>query len=46
VTALRGHFDAAKQHLTALLGDIDAMSQRLQALEHMLGCESDAREQV
>jgi hypothetical protein len=32
--------------LTALLGDVDAMSQRIEALEHMLGRESDAHEQA
>ena len=46
VAALRGHLDSAKQHLTALLGDVNAMSERLDALEHLLGCESNAREQV
>jgi transposase-like protein len=46
VVALRGHLHSAKQHLTALLGDVDVMSQRLDALEHLLGRESDAREQV
>ena len=43
VVALRGHLDSAKQHLTALLGDVNAMSERLDALEHMLGRESDAQ---
>jgi hypothetical protein len=28
------------------MGDVDAMSQHLQALEHLLGRESDAREQA
>ena len=46
VTALRGHLDAAKQHLTALLGDVDAMGRHLDALEHLLGCESDTLGQV
>jgi hypothetical protein len=46
VTALRGHLDAAKLRLTALLGDVDAIGRHLDALEHLLGCESDAREQV
>jgi transposase-like protein len=46
VTALRAHLDSAKQHLKALLGDVDVMSQHLDALEHLLGRESDAREQV
>jgi hypothetical protein len=44
VAALRGHLNGAKQHLKALIGDVDAMSQRLDALEHMLGRESDVRE--
>ena len=42
VTALRGHLNAAKQHLTALLGDINAMGRQLDALEHLLGRENDA----
>jgi transposase-like protein len=46
LAALRGHLDAAKQHLTALLSDVDAMGRHLDTLEHLLGCESDAREQV
>jgi hypothetical protein len=46
VAALRGYLDSAKQHLTALLGDVDAIGRHLDALEHLLGCESDAREQV
>ena len=45
VTALRSHLHGAKQHLTALLGDVDAMGQHLDELEHLLGCESDARGQ-
>jgi transposase-like protein len=45
MTALRGHLDAAKQHLTALLDDVRAMSERIEALECMLGRESDARAQ-
>jgi transposase-like protein len=46
LTALRGELNATRQHLTAFLGDVNAMSQRLDALERMLGCESDTREQV
>jgi len=45
VTALRGHLDGAKQHLTALLGDVDVMGRQLDELEHMLGHKSDARTQ-
>ena len=43
VTALRGHLDGVKQHLTALLGDVDAMGRQLDALEHLLGRENEAR---
>jgi hypothetical protein len=43
VVALRGHLDSAKQHLTPLLGDIKAISERIDALEHMLGRESDVQ---
>jgi transposase-like protein len=43
LTALRGHLNAAKQHLTALLSDVDAMGQHLDELEHLLGRESDGR---
>jgi transposase-like protein len=46
LTALRGELNATRHHLTLLLGDVNAMSQRLDALEHMLGSESDARKQV
>jgi hypothetical protein len=42
VTALRGHLDGAKQHLTALVGDVNAMGRQLDALEHLLGHEKDA----
>jgi transposase-like protein len=45
VKALRGDLHATEQHLTALPGDVNAMSRRLDALEHMLGRESDARGQ-
>jgi hypothetical protein len=46
LTALRGHLDAAKPHLTALLGDLDTMwPSASMRLEHMLGHESGAREQ-
>jgi transposase-like protein len=43
LTALRGHLNGAKQHVTALMGDIDAMARHLDVLEHLLGRESDAR---
>jgi hypothetical protein len=43
VTALRGHLDSAKQHLTALLGDVDSMGRQLDALEYLLGRENEAR---
>ncbi|HWN68545.1 MAG TPA: hypothetical protein VNM90_12985, partial [Haliangium sp.] len=46
VKALRGDLQATEQHLTVLLGDDHAMSQRLDALEQMLGFESDARKQA
>jgi transposase-like protein len=46
LTALRGHLNAAKQHLTELLDDVKDISQHLDALEHMLGRESDAHEQA
>jgi transposase-like protein len=46
VKALRGALNATNQHLTVLLGDVNAMSQRLDALERMLGFESDARKQT
>jgi transposase-like protein len=46
VKTLRDDLNGAKQYLTALLGDVSAMSQRLDALEHMLGLESDARKQA
>ena len=42
VKALRGDLNATRQHLTVLLGDVNAMSRHLQALEHMLGRESNA----
>jgi transposase-like protein len=45
VTALRGDLNATKQHLTVLLGDVSEMSQRLDALERMLGIESDVHDQ-
>jgi transposase-like protein len=45
VTALRGHLHGAKQHLAALLGDVGALNERIDALEHLLGCESDPRGQ-
>jgi hypothetical protein len=44
--ALRGHLNAAKQHLMALLGDVNAINERLEAIEHLLGRESDAHEQA
>jgi hypothetical protein len=46
VKALRGDLNAAGQHLAALLGDVNEMSQRIDALERMLGFESDARKQA
>ena len=46
LTALRGDLNATNQHLTALLGDVNAMSRRLDALERMLGFESDVRKQA
>jgi transposase-like protein len=46
VKALRGDLIATQHHLTVLLGDVHAMSQRLDALEQMLGFESDARKQA
>jgi transposase-like protein len=46
VKALRGDLNATGQHLTVLLGDVNAMSQRLDALERMLGFESDGRKQA
>jgi transposase-like protein len=46
LTALRADLNATQQHLTALLGDVTAMSLRLDALERMLGFESDARKQA
>jgi transposase-like protein len=46
VKALRGDLQATQHHLTVLLGDVHAMSQRLDALEQMLGFESDARKQA
>jgi transposase-like protein len=46
VKALRGDLNAMGQHLAALLGDVKEMSQRLDALERLLGFESDAREQA
>jgi transposase-like protein len=46
VKALRGDLNATGQHLAALLGDVNEMSQRLDALERMLGFESDARKQA
>jgi transposase-like protein len=42
VTALRGHLNGAKQHLTALLGDVNAMGRQLDALDYLLGREKDA----
>ena len=42
LTALRGHLNGAKQHLTALMGDVDTMGRQLDALEHLLGRENDA----
>jgi transposase-like protein len=46
VKALRGDLIATQHHLTVLLDDVHAMSQRLDALEQMLGFESDARKQA
>jgi hypothetical protein len=40
--ALRGHLDAARQHLAAFQSDVNAMSQHFDALEQMLGLERDA----
>jgi hypothetical protein len=42
----RADLNATRQHLTVLLCDVDAMSQRLDELEHMLGRESNARDQA
>jgi transposase-like protein len=46
LTALRGDLNATGQHLAALLGDVNEMNQRVDALERMLGFESDARKQA
>jgi transposase-like protein len=46
VKALRGELTATERHLTMLLDDVHAMSRRLDALEQMLGFESDARKQA
>jgi transposase-like protein len=46
VKALRCDLHATGQHLAVLLGDVNEMSQRLDALERMLGFESDARKQA
>jgi hypothetical protein len=46
LTALRADLNATQQHLTALLDDVNAMSRRLDALDRMLGFESDARKQA
>jgi transposase-like protein len=46
LTGLRGDLNATKQHLTALLGNVSEMSQRLDALERMLGFESDVRKRA
>jgi hypothetical protein len=46
LTALRGELNATQHHLTVLLGDVNAMSLRLDALERMLGFESDAHKRA
>ena len=46
VKALRGDLNATGQHLAALLDDVNEMNQRLDALEQMLGFESDASKQA
>jgi transposase-like protein len=46
LTALRGELNATQHHLTVLLGDVNAMSQCLDALERMLGFESEAHKQA
>ena len=39
------HANAFLDALAALRGALNAMTERLDALEHMLGCEGDARKQ-